>query len=189
MSAAAAIPVDTTNTAGHLQRLYFVRFVFAAAWAGTFAAIGSKIDAGTVTLLVLYPAFDVAAAVYDARSSRDRVLYVNIAISTLAAVGLAIATANDIPAVLRAWGAWAIVAGLVQLFVALQRRRALGGQWAMILSGGISVLAGAGFLATASKATSMRGFAGYATLGGIFFLVSAVRLLRAGHKNKLAEAR
>jgi uncharacterized membrane protein HdeD (DUF308 family) len=169
--------------------LYFVRFVFAAAWAGAFAAIGSKIDAGSVTLLILYPAFDVAAAVFDARSTRNQALYANIAISTVAAVGFAIATANDIPAVFRAWGAWAIVAGLVQLFVALRRRRALGGQWAMILSGGISVIAGGGFLGQAGNATSMRMLAGYAALGGLFFLISAVRLLRDGNQNKLAEVR
>ena len=192
MSAAAAAPVNTintTNTAGHLRRLYFVRFVFAAAWAGTFAATGSKIDAGSVTLLILYPAFDVAAAIFDARSTRDRALYVNIAISTVAAIGLAAAAAGDIAAVLRTFGAWAIVAGLVQLFVALKRRRSLGGQWAMVLSGGISVIAGAGFLGYASRATSMKVLAGYAALGGLFFLISAVRLLRQGNQSKLAEVR
>ena len=188
MSAAAAAPADIASTAGHLRRLYFVRFVFAAAWAGTFAAIGSKIDAGSVTLLILYPAFDVAAAIFDVRSTRDRALYVNIAISTAAAIGLAAAAAADIPAVLRAWGVWAIVAGLVQLFVAL-RRRALGGQWAMILSGGISVIAGGGFLGLASSATSMKLCAGYAALGGLFFLISAVRLLRQGNQTKLAGVR
>ena len=186
MSAAAAISADT---AGPLRRLYFVRFVFAAAWAGTFAAIGSKIDAGSVTLLILYPAFDVAAAIFDARSTRDRALYVNIAISALAAAGLAFAAAGDIQDVLRAWGAWAIVAGLVQLYVALQRRRALGGQWAMILSGTISVIAGAGFIGQAGSATSMKMLAGYAALGGIFFLISAVRLLRQGGQGTLAGAR
>jgi uncharacterized membrane protein HdeD (DUF308 family) len=191
MSAAAAAPAkttNTTNTAGHLRRLYFVRFVFAAAWAGTFAAIGSKIDAGSVTLLILYPAFDVAAAIFDARSTRDRALYVNIAISTAAAIGLAAAAAGDIAAVLRTWGAWAIVAGLVQLFVALNRRRSLGGQWAMVLSGGISVIAGGGFLGYASRATSMKVCAAYAALGGLFFLISAVRLLRQGNQSKLAGA-
>jgi uncharacterized membrane protein HdeD (DUF308 family) len=189
MTAAAATSADTASAAGYLRRLYFVRFVFAAAWAGTFAAIGSKIDAGSVTLLILYPAFDVAAAIFDARSTRNQALYANIAISTAAAIGFAIAAANDIPTVLRAWGAWAVVAGLVQLFVALRRRRALGGQWAMILSGGISVLAGGGFIRQASSATSMKMLAGYAALGGLFFLISAVRQLRDGNQNKLAGVR
>jgi uncharacterized membrane protein HdeD (DUF308 family) len=181
--ARAATPAD------HLRRLYFVRFGFAAAWAGSFVAIGSKVDAGSAVLLVLYPTFDLAAAVFDARSTGNRALYVNIAISAAAAIGLGFAAAGDIRDVLRAWGAWAVVAGLVQLFVALKRRRVLGGQWAMILSGGISVLAGAGFLGQAGSATSMTSLAGYAALGGLFFLVSSVRLLRQRSRNKLAEVR
>ena len=99
---------------------------------------------------MLYPLFDVAAAIVDARSSRatgsPALLYVNIAISLLAAVGLGVAGASGIPAVLRVWGAWAVVAGLVQLIVAVTRRK-MGGQWPMIISGGISVLAGGSFFA------------------------------------------
>jgi uncharacterized membrane protein HdeD (DUF308 family) len=193
MSTAAATPANTAantaNTVDHLRRLYFARFVFAAAWAATFAALGSSLDAGSITLLILYPAFDVASAIIDARSSRDPALYVNVAVSTAAAIGLTVAAAADIPAVLRTWGVWAIVAGLVQLVVALKRRQELGGQVAMILSGGISVIAGAGFLGQASDATSMKVFAGYAALGGVFFLISAVRLLRQGNQHKLSEAR
>lgn len=77
---------------------------------------------------------------------------------------------------LRVWGAWAVTAGLVQLVVAL-RRRGLGGQLPMVLSGGLSVLAGGAFIAMASgDDAEISGLAGYATLGGIFFLVSALRL-------------
>lgn len=72
--------------------------------------------------------------------------------ATVIGLAFALAAADDVPAVLRVWGAWAIVAGLVQLFLALKR-------------GG---------------ATSTRGLAGYAALGGLLFLISAVRLLRAG---------
>ena len=82
------------------------------------------------------------------------------------------------PAVLVVWGAWAITAGIVQLVVAVPRR-ALGGQWPMILSGAISVLAGAGFVVRSSgSSASLTALAGYATLGGVFFLVSALRLQR-----------
>ncbi|HEY3562348.1 MAG TPA: hypothetical protein VGL05_33005, partial [Kribbella sp.] len=82
------------------------------------------------------------------------------------------------------WGVWAITAGIVQLFVAILRYR-LGGQWAMILSGGISVLAGGNFLLSAGKPDpSLTTVAGYAILGGIFFLVSAVRLQRLAAKAK-----
>jgi uncharacterized membrane protein HdeD (DUF308 family) len=166
-----------------LRRLYFVRFGFAIAWAVLLFVTRSDLNPASVALLVLYPAFDVAAAVVDVRSSPAtgpaRELYVNIAISLLAAIGIAIACGSGVPAVLRVWGAWAIVSGLVQLIVGVARRT-MGGQWPMILSGGISVLAGAGFIMAAGRDDpSLANLAGYAVLGGIFFLVSALRLGRA----------
>lgn len=178
----------TSGIAPALRRLYFVRFAFAIVWAVLlFVTSKSQVGPIGVALVVLYPLFDVAAAVVDARSSRAtgtaRGLYVNIAISLLAAIGIAIASASGVPGVLRVWGAWAIVAGLVQLIVAVSRRK-LGGQWPMILSGGISVLAGANFVIGASAANpSLSTVAGYAVLGGIFFLVSAIRLGRAARGN------
>lgn len=181
--------VDTPATGGiapALRRLYLVRFAFAVVWAGllfaTMSQLGPLGPLG-IALLVLYPLFDVAAAIVDARASRAtgpaRGLYVNIAISLLATAGLAIACASGVPAVLRVWGAWAITAGLVQLVVALARR-GMGGQRPMILSGGISVLAGVSFLVGASAPEpSLTMVAGYAVLGGLFFLASALRLGRA----------
>ena len=174
-----------------LRRLYAVRSGFALVWAVLVFATASGLGPLTAVLLVLYPAFDVAAAVVDARSSRRTAadgsghgavagLYVNIAISTLAAVGLVVvlAAGSGIPGVLRVWGVWAVVAGLVQLVVAVRRRR-LGGQWAMIASGAISVLAGTSFVLMASNAgASLATVAAYALLGGFFFLVSALRLTR-----------
>ncbi len=185
MSTTAATPA---NTVDHLRRLYFVRFLFAAVWAATFIATGAKLDATGITLLILYPAFDVAAAVFDARTSRSPALYANMAISTAAAIGLAFAATDDIPAVLRVWGGWAIFAGLVQLFLAV-RRRGLGGQWGMILSGSLSVIVGGVFLGRAGGATSMKVVAGYAGIGGLFFLISAVRLLGQSNATKPNEVR
>jgi len=166
-----------------LRRLYLVRFAFALVWAVLLFATASDLGPLSVSLLVLYPLFDAAAAVVDLRSSRStgsaRGLAVNIAISSLAAAGLAIACSAGIPAVLRVWGAWAIVAGLIQLIVGVSRRR-MGAQWPMILSGGISTLAGTSFIVQAAgEGASLRNLAGYALLGGIFFLFSAVRLGRA----------
>ncbi|WP_367130348.1 hypothetical protein [Saccharothrix sp. HUAS TT1] len=179
-----AVASSTTGgIASALRRLYFARFAFALAWAALLFATKSDLGPVSATLLVLYPLFDVAAAVVDARSSRGsgqaRGLYANIAISLLAALGVALAATSGVPAVLRVWGAWAIASGLVQLAVGAHRRR-LGGQWPMILSGGISVLAGASFIAMASAPNpSLSALAGYATIGGIFFLVSALRLGRS----------
>ena len=169
-----------------LRRLYLVRFGFALVWAVLLFVTASGIGPVSATLLVLYPVFDVAAAVVDARSARATTagastagLRVNIVISALAAVGLAVTLGSGIPAVLRVWGVWAVVAGVVQLVVAVRRRR-LGGQWAMIASGSISVLAGASFYLMASGAgATLANVAGYALLGGIFFLVSALRIGRA----------
>lgn len=182
--APVATPVPTSASAPvALRRLYLLRFVFAAVWAALVFTTASELGPLTATLLVVYPLFDVAAAVVDVRSARAnggpvRGLYVNIALSTLTSIGLAVAAASGIPAVLRVWGVWAITAGLVQLAVGALRRR-LGGQWAMIASGAISTLAGASFVAQAGSAdASLSNVAGYAFLGGVFFLVSALRLKR-----------
>jgi uncharacterized membrane protein HdeD (DUF308 family) len=175
----ATAETRTFGTAPALRRLYFVRFGFAAVWAGLLTLTASDLGVAAGVLLVLYPLFDVAAAVVDARASGARELVLNIVISSLAALGLALAATSGIPAALRVWGAWAILAGAVQLVVALRRRR-LGGQWAMILSGGISTVAGASFIAMASRDDpSLTSLAGYAVLGGLFFLISAIRLGRA----------
>ncbi len=185
MSAIAA-PSDTAGTASALRRLYFVRFVFAIVWALVMFTMAKEITpAGGAVLLVLYPLFDVGAAVYDAKVSRNTgspaLLYVNVAVSLVTAVGLTVACASGIPAVLRVWGgAWAVVAGLVQLIVAIPPRRKMGGQWPMILSGGISVLAGGSFIASAgADDPALTSAVGYAIPGGIFFLLSALRLKRA----------
>ncbi|MFF4634756.1 hypothetical protein ACFY1G_03235 [Streptomyces olivaceus] len=178
---AATAPTGVTTA---LSRLYFLRFAFAAVWAALLFTTADSLGPVSVTLLVVYPLFDVACAVTDVRSARAdggpvRGLYANIALSTLTGVGLAVAAASGIPDVLRVWGAWAVTAGIVQLVVGALRRR-LGGQWAMIASGAISTLAGASFFAQAGKdGASLSNLAGYAFLGGVFFLVSALRLKRA----------
>ncbi|MFF7145791.1 hypothetical protein ACFZB5_32065 [Streptomyces nodosus] len=164
-----------------LRKLYFVRFAFAAVWAALLFATASALGPLSVTLLVIYPLFDVTAAIVDVRTARTKGgavtgLYINIVISSLAGIGLAVAVTSGIPAVLRVWGLWAITAGLVQLAVGVIRRR-LGGQWPMIASGAISAAAGTSFIAQAGKENASLGsLAGYAFLGGVFFLISALRL-------------
>jgi hypothetical protein len=182
-----AVAETASSTAG-LRNLYYVRFGFAVIWAVLVMLTASTLNPVSIALLVIYPLFDVAAAVIDFRSSgvtRARApLYLNMAVSLLTAIGLAIAVTSGIPSVLRVWGAWAITAGIVQLIVAILRYR-LGGQWAMILSGGISTLAGTSFiLMAAGTKASVTGIAGYAILGGVFFLVSAIRLHRLAVKAK-----
>ncbi|GGZ30882.1 hypothetical protein [Streptomyces poonensis] len=183
---ATSVPVPADAPAA-LRKLYFLRFAFAAVWAALLFATADTLGPLSATLLVIYPLFDVACAVVDVRSAKAKAddgpvrgLYANIALSTLTGIGLAVAATSGIPAVLRVWGAWAVTAGVVQLVVGALRRR-LGGQWAMIASGAISTLAGASFFAQAgTDDASLGALAGYAFLGGVFFLISALRLNRAG---------
>jgi uncharacterized membrane protein HdeD (DUF308 family) len=173
---------NASRTAAALRNLYVVRFGFALVWAALLFLAGPVPGPASVALLVIYPLFDVAAAITDLRVSRTArpaaALYVNLALSLLTAIGLATTAASGTSAVLRVWGAWAITAGIAQLVVAVSRRR-LGGQWAMILSGAISAIAGTAFILQAgTPAASLTSLAGYATIGGVFFLVSALRLHR-----------
>jgi len=165
-----------------LSRLYAARFAVALVWAVLVLAFASEINPFVGVLLVLYPVYDLVAIAADARlsgSGRPRsVLYVNVVLSAAAAIGLAVAATSGIPDVLRVFGVWAIVAGAAQLVVAL-RRRAVGGQLPMIVSGAISVLAGASFVAMASgDDPSLSAVGGYALLGGLFFLASSILLRR-----------
>ena len=84
-------PIATAGVAGALRRLYFVRFAFAIVWAILLFTTKADLGALGVTLVVIYPLFDLAAAVVDARSSHPhgsaRGLYVNMAISAIATIG------------------------------------------------------------------------------------------------------
>lgn len=104
-----------------------LRFAFAAVWAGSLFAMADTLGVFTAALLVIYPLFDVACAVIDIRSARVdarsvRGLYVNVVLSGLAVIGLAVAVTSGVPAVLRVWGVWAVTAGVVQLVVGAARR-------------------------------------------------------------------
>ncbi|MBY8866213.1 hypothetical protein [Streptomyces sennicomposti] len=184
MDSVLTAPAPAASDTAALRRLYFVRCAFAAIWAALLFASAHTLSPLSATLLVIYPLFDVGCAVVDLRSTRAnrgpvRGLYANVALSALTAAGLVAAATSGIPAVLWVWGAWAITAGLVQLIVGALRR-GMAGQWPMIASGGISTLAGASFIVQAGKDDpSLSALAGYAFLGGVFFLVSALRLRRA----------
>ncbi|MBO1330773.1 hypothetical protein [Streptomyces sp. VRA16 Mangrove soil] len=181
-------PLTGTPLPAALRKLYLLRFAFAAVWAALLFTTADSLNLAGRTLLVLYPLFDAACAVVDLRSTRAAGsaltrLYVNIGLSVLTAVALAVALASGIPAVLRVWGVWAVTAGVTQLALGLVRRQ-WGGQWPMIVSGAISTLAGVSFFLQAGNgAATLRNLAGYAFLGGVFFLVSALRLKPAGRND------
>lgn len=168
-----------------LRTLYLIRFVFAFVWVGTMFATTAKAtepNALLTVLLVIYPLFDAGAVLWQLRADPDRqrskvAEWVNVLVSAAIAIALGISSSVAIPAALTVWGVWAIVAGVPQLIVAIRNRRS-GGQVVQMLSGGISVLAGAAFVLQGVQGNgAMSGAAGYAALGAIFFLVSAIRLI------------
>lgn len=173
-----------------LSRLYFIRFAFAVVWAALLFPSGKHTGGVLTVLLVVYPLVDAAAVRWQLRS-KDRTPgssvaeWSNVVVSVIVAIALGWASTVSIAAALGVWGAWAAASGIAQLVTAASRRGS-GGQVPQIVSGAISVLAGASFLAQSAKhPTSISGVGGYAVLGGIFFLVSAIRLrslvLKASH--------
>ncbi|HEY0246740.1 MAG TPA: DUF308 domain-containing protein [Gryllotalpicola sp.] len=164
-----------------LRRLYFIRFAFAIVWAVVLIASGGTAGPLLTVLLVIYPLVDAASVLWQIRSegaaSQPRVTeWINVVVSVIVAIALGVTSTVSVAAALGVWGAWAVVSGITQLITAVLRRRA-GGQWPQILSGAISVLAGGSFLLSAIHgATSMSTVGGYAILGGVFFVISAIRL-------------
>ncbi|MFK4790535.1 DUF308 domain-containing protein [Microbacterium sp. ZW T5_56] len=178
---------ESATTLGYsrsLRSLYFVRFAFAIIWVGVMVAVALSVAQPSIALtafLIIYPLFDAGAVLWQLRANpdhqRSRVSEVaSIGVSVAVAIAIGIASSFSLSAALAVWGAWAIVAGIPQLITAIRNRRS-GGQVPQMLSGGISVFAGAAFLFQGLQgSTAIVGVAGYAAVGAIFFLVSAIRL-------------
>ncbi len=126
------------------------------------------------------PAWDAAANFVDASRNgglgNNRTQAINVAVSSVMTVAVVVALTMSMNWVLSAFGLWAIFSGVLQLGTALRRWRTSGGQWAIILSGGQSAVAGIFFIAQARmpEPPSIANIAGYAGLGAFYFLVSAV---------------
>jgi hypothetical protein len=165
-----------------LKRYYYARALFSIVWVAALLTIGTKLPAVAAVLLVAYPAWDAAANWVDATSSGglalNRTQRINVWVSGVAALAVAFALSQGMNAVLAVFGVWAIVAGLLQLSTAVRRWKTHGAQWAMILSGAQSALAG-GFFVAQSRMDAVpqpTAIAGYAGVGALYFLISAVWL-------------
>jgi uncharacterized membrane protein HdeD (DUF308 family) len=190
MSISTAVPVSTpAPSAQALRTLYFVRAAFSLLWI-SLLVLGSKSSPTlTATLLLLYPAWDVVATLGDIRANRGagsrRPQYVNIAVGSLTTLAVGLALRNGLPAVLLVYGVWAGLTGLIQLLLGLRRRRQLGGQWPMILSGGQSMLAGVSFVVMAHAPTmGVTNLAGYSAFGAFYFLLAAFRLSKTAPREQ-----
>lgn len=166
---------------GWLKRYYFARAVFSASWVVAVLTVAQHSLAASAVLLVAYPAWDALANLVDARRNgglaTNRTQLLNVVASLLVALALAVAL-PDMHRVLAVFGAWAILSGLLQLGTGLRRWKSYGAQWAMILSGAQSALAGAVFIGQARMPAepTVATVAGYAGFGAFYFLVSALLL-------------
>ena len=166
-----------------LQRFYFLRAIAAFVWVGLVVLLSRTQAPAAITaaLLVLYPTWDAAANLLDARRSGGlranpgQRLNVVVSLATALTLAVALAVGGNAGGVL-IFGIWALLAGLLQLFVGI-RRRQLGGQVFMMISGGQSALAGVVMIIQAfGKAPTIAQLAPYAAFGGLYFLLAALRL-------------
>ena len=162
-----------------LRNLYFTRAAFSVIWVILIGLYASTPLA--MFLLIIYPAWDVIGTILDIRANGRATTphFVNAAISTITAVAVGIALQKGVPEALIVFGIWAILTGLIQLILAIRRKKQLGGQWPMIISGGQSMIGGSSFIILAhDPKMGIASLAGYAAFGAFYYLLSAFRLTR-----------
>jgi uncharacterized membrane protein HdeD (DUF308 family) len=172
------------ETATSLRKLYIIRAAFSVTWV-ILVALFAKNSAGIATaLLVIYPAWDVVGTFLDIRANQKNSAskmpqYINAVISIITTIAVGIALQKGVPEALIVFGIWAIGTGLIQFILGLQRRKFLGGQWPMIISGGQSILGGTSFIILAHDPTKgITSLAGYAAFGAFYYLLAAYRLYK-----------
>jgi len=186
----------TSTTLSGLRSLYLIRVAFSLVWVALVVATSASLvsmDKPTViaaVLLVIYPLWDVIATLLERRmagaGATDRVGTTNVALGLATTAGMIIAVFSTIGTALLVFGIWALLSGAIQLVVAIRRRHTVGAQWPMVISGGLSVVAGASFAAMSASATSsLSTVAGYSAFGALWFLVSAIALsIRSRHEKR-----
>ena len=169
---------DRTN----LRNYYLLRAGVAALWVAAAFAFGNGAPLMVAALLVAYPTWDALANLLDATRNggmaRNPSQALNVVVSGITAAAVA-AVIGDMHAVLGVFGLWAILAGLLQLATAVRRWKSFGAQWAMVLSGAQSALAG-GFFIKQSLGSAVPGItdiAPYAAFGAFYFAVSGLWLV------------
>ncbi|WP_458097879.1 DUF308 domain-containing protein [Roseomonas sp. WA12] len=167
---------------GWLKRYYFARFAFSAAWVAAAFSVARSAPQLAAIMLVGYPAWDAAANLVDAQRNgglgSNRTQLLNAIVSTFTAAAVAVALGISMNSVIVVFGIWAGLAGVLQLATAVRRWKSYGAQWAMILSGAQSALAGLFFVRMAGGAepVGIATVAPYAAFGAFYFLVSALWL-------------
>lgn len=179
----ATLPADRW-----LERYYLTRAGVSALWVAAAATLGAANPVAAAALLVAYPAWDALANIADAghnggaRANPSQAI--NAVVSGVLSVAVFFALGSGMHAVLALFGVWAGLAGLFQLITGIRRWKSQGAQWAMVLSGAQSVLAGGFFLKQASGTAmpSILDIAPYAAFGAFYFLVSGLWLAVRAHR-------
>jgi uncharacterized membrane protein HdeD (DUF308 family) len=187
---------DTTRLQDErwLKHYYFARAAFSVVWVALAFAIGQHATAIGAALLIIYPAWDALANYVDMSRSggmRENLTQAfNVFASAAIVIAVIVVLSVNPSLVLDVFGVWAILSGLLQLGTAARRWKRFGAQWAMILSGGQSALAGVFFVvqAHASVPPAIVKVAGYAGVGAVYFLVSALWLSAGQLRRKSASA-
>lgn len=183
------------DTAAHetraaLRNYYLLRAVVAAVWVIAAFTIGVANPVIGGALLILYPAWDAFANARDAmangglRANLPQAL--NVLVSAVVTIAVTVALQTDLHLVLAVFGAWAILSGVLQLTVGVGRWKSYGAQWAMVLSGAQSALAGGFFIfrSTGAELPTSATIAPYAAFGAFYFLVSAIALTVKGRRER-----
>ncbi|TGP51494.1 DUF308 domain-containing protein [bacterium M00.F.Ca.ET.230.01.1.1] len=182
MSAQTSVESPARSSNAWLKSYYYLRFAVSAAWVLAAFTVAKTVPLLAAVMLVAYPLWDALANYVDAQRSgglgRNRSQLLNFVVSIITAIAVAIALGHSMNAVLAVYGVWAAMSGAFQLLTAVRRWKTNGAQWAMILSGAQSALAGLFFvkMAGGTEAISIANVAPYAAFGAFYFLVSALWL-------------
>jgi uncharacterized membrane protein HdeD (DUF308 family) len=174
-------PMARLEASRWLQVYYFILAAVSAAWVAAAITVGATVPPIASALLLAYPAWDAIANIADAQCSgglrANPSQAINAAISMITTIAVLFALAQSPHTVLAVFGVWAALSGLLQLVTAIRRRKT-GAQWAMILSGAQSTLAGGFFISAAVRTgdPGINDIAPYAAFGAFYFLVAAVWL-------------
>lgn len=170
------------SSSGWLKSYYFIRFAVSAAWVVVAFSVAKNVPTLAAIMLVGYPAWDALANFIDAQRSgglgSNKSQLLNFIFSILTAIAVAVALRSSMNSVLVVFGIWAGFSGIFQLATAVGRWRSFGAQWAMILSGAQSALAGV-FMILMAHGPDPVGIANitpYAAFGAFYFAVAAIWL-------------
>jgi uncharacterized membrane protein HdeD (DUF308 family) len=167
-----------------LKRYYATRALVSVVWVALAFTIGRTQPTVGAALFIAYPAWDGLANAIDAarngglRANPTQAL--NVAVSAVVTLAVALTVGADAHAALGVIGIWAGLSGVLQLSTGLRRWRGASAQWPQILSGAQSSLAAVHFVLKAtspSVAVSVADVAPYAAFGAFYFAMSAAVLV------------